>query len=220
MTTPVASPKFIPALRFHWLTRLYDGLINATLKEDAFKGRLIQQANVAPGHRVLDVGCGTGTLTVMLKRAHPAATVIGLDADPAALAIAKKKAQDGHVEIEFRQGLASAPPFEPGTFDRIVSSLVFHHLATADKRLALAAARSLLRTGGELHIADWGRAENVVMRAAFLGVQLLDGFATTTDNVQGCLPRFIEQAGFSSVTETHREMTVFGTLSLHRAVVR
>ena len=218
MDASAASPKFIPALRFHSLTRIYDRLINATLKEDAFKGRLVQQANVAAGHRVLDLGCGTGTLTVMLKRAHPDATVVGLDADHAALEIAQKKARDAGVEIEFRQGLASAPPFEPGTIDRIVSSLVFHHLAKAEKHLALEAARTLLRSGGELHVADWGKAQSLVMRAAFLGVQFLDGFATTSDNVKGRLPLFMEQAGFASVAETHREMTIFGTLSLYRAV--
>ena len=55
------------------------------------------------------------------------------------------------------------------------------------------------------------------MRLAFLGVQLLDGFETTSDNVQGRLVPLMEQAGFRSVSETHREMTVFGTLSLYQA---
>ena len=56
------------------------------------------------------------------------------------------------------------------------------------------------------------------MRAAFLAVQILDGFETTTDNVRGKLPSMMELAGFKDIAETHREMTMFGTLSLYRGV--
>ena len=78
--------------------------------------------------------------------------------------------------------------------------------------------RELLKPGGELHIADWGKAQNRLMRLAFLGVQLLDGFDSTADNVRGRLVPLLEEAGFSAVEETHHEMTVFGTLSLYRAI--
>ncbi len=74
----------------------------------------------------------------------------------------------------------------------------------------------LLQPGGEIHIADWGKAQNFLMRIAFLGIQLLDGFETTRDNVQGLLPDFIRAAGFEGVEETHHEMTLLGTLSLYR----
>jgi SAM-dependent methyltransferase len=154
----------------------------------------------------------------MLKRASPDATVIGLDGDPAVLAIARQKAEAAGLAVDFREGLASAPPFEPGSCDRIVSSLLFHHLTRQDKLRALTRARELLRPGGELHIADWGKAQNSLMRLAFLGVQLLDGFESTGDNVAGRLPELMRAAGFHSVAETHREMTVFGTLSLYRGV--
>jgi SAM-dependent methyltransferase len=113
--------------------------------------------------------------------------------------------------------MAFDPPFEPGSFDRIVSSLLFHHLGTEDKQRTLRRAFELLRPGGELHIADWGRAQNALMRVAFLPVQLLDGFRTTADNVRGGLPGRMDEAGFREVAETHREMTLFGTLSLYRA---
>lgn len=213
-----ATPKLIPALRFRALTRIYDRLIRTTLKEDVFKKRLVLQANIEPGHRILDLGCGTGTLMIMIKRACPDATVVGLDGDAEVLDIARRKAKAAGLAVELQQGMAFKPPFEPGSFDRVVSSLVFHHLSSEQKLRALRSARSLLRSRGELHIADWGKAQNALMRAAFIGVQLLDGFATTTDNVRGRLPDLIKQAGFDSVAETHREMTIFGTLSLYSAV--
>lgn len=140
MTTVSEHPRkgYIPALRFHALTKLYDHVIGATLKEDEFRQRLLAQAQVRPGHRVLDLGCGTGTFAVLVKRAVPGAEVVGLDGDANVLSI------------------------------------------------------------------------------AFLGVQLLDGFETTADNAKGLLPALMRQAGFSAVEETHREMTVFGTLAMFR----
>jgi ubiquinone/menaquinone biosynthesis C-methylase UbiE len=125
----VTQPNdFIPALRFRSLTRFYDRVLVTTLKEEKFKRLLVQQANPKPGQRVLDLGCGTGTLTVLAKRSVPAAEMIGLDADTEALEIAKAKAVAAGVEIDWHQDLAWEAPFSEGTFDRIVSSLVFHHL--------------------------------------------------------------------------------------------
>lgn len=213
------ATKFIPALRFRTLTRFYDGILRTLLKEEAFKDRLIRQARIEPSQRVLDVGCGTGTLTIMTKRAHREAAVFGLDADPEALDIARAKAAKDCVTVELHRGLAWEPPFEPGTFDRVISSLLLHHLTTENKRRALAAAKKLLRPGGEIHMADWGRAQNLPMRFAFLAVQLLDGFTTTTDNVRGRIPELMAEAGFGPVEETHREKTAFGTLSLYRGIV-
>jgi ubiquinone/menaquinone biosynthesis C-methylase UbiE len=211
--------RYIPALRFRSLTRFYDAVLNTVLKEERFKRRLVEQASIEPGHRVLDLGSGTGTLTVMLKQAQPLAEVLGLDGDPEVLEIAGRKAAAAGLEVEFRQGMADAPPFEAGRFDRVVSSLVFHHLTTDQKQRALEQARRLLQPGGEIHIADWGKAQNLLMRVLFLGVQLLDGFETTKDNVQGRLPDLIRAAGFKGVEETHHEMTLLGTLSLYRGTV-
>lgn len=127
-----------------------------------------------------------------------------------------KKADAAGVDVDLVLGLGSAPPLEAQSFDRILSSLLFHHLGREDKRRALAAALGLLKAGGEIHVMDWGRAGSPLMRTAFLGIQLLDGFATTGDNVAGRMPSFFEEAGFTEVTETARANTVFGTLSFYR----
>lgn len=209
---------YIPALRFDWLTRFYDSILRATLEEEKIKRRLVEQVALRPGHRVLDVGCGTATLTMLLAQACPDAEVVGLDGDARVLALARDKIARAGLRVELREGMAFDPLFPPGSFDRVVSSLVFHHLETADKRRTLARIFELLRPGGELHIADWGRAGGPLMRIAFLSVQLLDGFRTTADNVRGRLPALIAEAGFAAVEETHRERTIFGTLSIYRAV--
>jgi hypothetical protein len=84
----------------------------------------------------------------------------------------------------------------------------------------LAAMREVLRVlrpGGEFHIADWGKPTSPAMRLAFFGVQLLDGFATTTDNVKGLLPDLLGLAGFEKVETTNSYSTLLGTISLYRA---
>ncbi len=210
------ASRYIPALRFRRLTRFYDSVLSATLKEERFKGLLVSQAAPRPGQRVLDVGCGTATLTIMLKRACPDVEAVGLDGDPDALTIARRKIEAERAAIELHEGMSFDLPFGDGSFDRVVSSLVFHHLTRESKKRTFAEIRRVLKKGGELHVADWGRAQNAFMRAAFLGVQLFDGFATTADNVEGRLPSMMVEAGFENVAETHREMTLFGTLSLYR----
>jgi cyclopropane fatty-acyl-phospholipid synthase-like methyltransferase len=215
---PPSSPNYIPALRFDWLTPFFDPLLRAFLPEQRLKRRLVEQVALRPGHRVLDLGCGTATLTAMLAASCPAAEVIGIDGDPKVLAIGRQKLARAGLHVELQEAMADELAFEPGSFDRVVSSLVFHHLATDTKRRALMRAHALLRPGGELHIMDWGRAGGLLMRLAYLSVQLFDGFATTTDNVRGRLPAFIEDAGFRSVEETQRTRTLFGTLSMYRAV--
>ncbi|MFT3894180.1 MAG: methyltransferase domain-containing protein [Anaerolineales bacterium] len=103
----MTSPKrYIPALRFKWLTPLYDPLLKWVMREETFKRRIIQQANIQPGMNVLDLGCGTGTLTLMLKRAHPNANITGLDGDPQVLNIAREKS--GGMDIRWDEGLASS----------------------------------------------------------------------------------------------------------------
>jgi len=209
--------NYIPALGFRWLTPLYDPVLRLTLRERRFKGALVTQVALKPGHRALDLGCGTGTLTLLLQQSCPGARVSGLDGDPEVLEIAQRKAAAAGVALDLRQGMSFDPPFAAASFDRVVSSLLLHHLTTDDKRRTLAAALALLRPGGELHLADWGRAANPLMRAAYLGIQLLDGFATTADNVRGLLPDLMRGAGFTDVEETRRFSTVFGSLSLYRA---
>jgi predicted RNA methylase len=77
------TEKYIPTLSFAWLTPLYDPILKWGLREQTFKRRLIQQANIQPGMRVLDLGCGTPTLSILTKQTYPNAEVVGLDGDPA-----------------------------------------------------------------------------------------------------------------------------------------
>lgn len=207
-----------PALGFHVLTPLYDRVVAMTTRERTFKRALLDQAGIEPGQNVLDVGCGTGTLAIAAQQQRPGVQVAGLDADPAVLAIAARKARDAGADIAFDLGRSSSLPYADERFDRVLSSLFFHHLSWGDKLLTAREMHRVLRPSGELHVADWGRAGGLVSRTAFLAVQLLDGFDTTSDNVAGLLPVLFGSAGFRQVEETHRIPTAFGIVSLYRAV--
>lgn len=209
--------EFVPALGFRFLTHLYDPLMRWTMREQIFKEALLKQAAIAAGQRVLDLGCGTGTLTLLVKQREPGTEVYGVDIDPAALEIARTKFERMGVGLQLDQARTSVLPYADATFDRVISSLVFHHLRPEEKRQTAREILRVLRPGGELHVADWGRPQNVLLRAAFLAVQALDGFATTDENVRGALPSIFTAAGFADVSVTQRFATAFGTVELLRA---
>lgn len=187
--------EYIPALKYDWLTPLYDPLIRWTLRESIFKRHLVKQAGIQRSHRVLDLGCGTGMLTLLIKSHHPKADVLGLDADPKVLEVARAKAVKAGLNVKLDHGTAFELPYPDASFDRVISSLMFHHLTRERKERTLREVSRVLRPRGELHVADWGRAQNWPMRVAFLLVQMLDGFETTADNVSGLLPELFRMAG-------------------------
>lgn len=167
---------------------------------------------------MLDIGCGTGTLTLMAQRGHKGALVFGVDGDLETLVLARKKASATKTSLRLCFALGQDLPFSDATFDRVVSSLFFHHLTRPAKKVVLRAIGAVLSPEGELHILDWGKAQDLLMRILFVLVQLLDGFETTTDSVRGRLMELLRGAGFESVSETHRERSILGTLSIYKAV--
>ncbi len=99
--------KYLPALGLRALTPLYDPLLRSVMREETFKRRPIALADLAGGRRVLDLGCGTGTLTLLAKQTHPDADVVGIDPDPEVLSRARSKAVQAGVAITWDEGLAT-----------------------------------------------------------------------------------------------------------------
>lgn len=212
-----ARRRNVPALGYDWLTAAYDPVVRVTTRERAFKRRLLEAAGLDRARSALDVGCGTGTFAIRVKRAYPVIDVVGLDTDPRILQMARTKAAQQRVDVPFLEGSAEQLPFSAGTFDRVMSSLVFHHLSTEMKVRAAQEMLRVLSPAGELHVADWGVPSNALMRALFLPVQMLDGFENTNGNVHGELPRAFEAAGFECVEKRGELSTIFGTLAWYSA---
>ena len=209
--------RYIPALRFHWLTWVYDKTM-VFIKAERVYRRLAMQTGLQAGHVALDLGCGTGAISLLLKEGQQEALITGLDADAAMLERAKTKAAKRSLEIAWYYGMAQEAPFESGTFDRVVSSLFFHHLTRADKLVVLRKVRELLKPGGEFHVVDWARPDGVLTRIAFGMIRVLDGFEVTRDHASGRFPGLIAEAGFERVEETWHENTLLGTLRAYKAV--
>ena len=205
---------YIPALGLRALTPLFDPLLRWVMREERFKLRLIQQADVRPDMRVLDLGCGTGTLTVMVKRRQPGAEIVGIDPDPEMLDRARSKAGRAGVEIAFDQGFASGLPYLDGSFDRVLASMMTHHLAPDAKRQAFTEVLRVLRPGGQFHLVDFGPPRSSAMR---LLAAIMSRLEETEDNFAGRLPGLLAEVGFQGVRETGSVTTLLGPLSFLRA---
>lgn len=209
---------FIPALRFHRLTPLFDAVAAVTVRDGAIKRRVLARARLAGGEDVLDVGCGTGTLAVAAAKAAPGVKVTGLDADGAILERARRRAADADLDIAFDEASATELPYDDSSFDVVLSTLFFHHLSDEAKHRAAAEVLRVLRPGGRVAVADLGRPQDPLMRVAVrLTVQALDGVETTALNVRGDLPSVLVAAGLREVAVRDRVRAPTGTYEVMTA---
>lgn len=214
----MANEKFIPALGYHFLTAYYDLTIKLTMPEKKFRGLLVEQIDPRPGEKILEFGCGTGQNLLLVKKQCPEADLHGLDIDPKVNEIAHRKLQKGRVFVPLDLYEGSAFPYTTSKFDKVYSCLVFHQLDADAKFACLGEIHRVLKKGGKLVIADWGKADGRRMRLAFGLVQLLDGFKTTNDNVQGRMPDIISEVGFQNVEVSRSINTAVGTFSYFQAI--
>jgi ubiquinone/menaquinone biosynthesis C-methylase UbiE len=175
--------------------------------------RLIGQAELADDYRVLEIGCGTGNLTIRAKRAHPSIEMIGSDPDPLALRRAQRKAArlSG---IRFERGYAQRLPYSDGEFDRVLSSMMLHHLDSDAKTAAAAEVFRVLRPGGRLHVVDMGG--NMTAHDG-LSARLTLRSPLAVGNLGGAIPRVLRSVGFDCAeVDTHVQRFV-GRLTYYRA---
>lgn len=207
---------FIPALGRDVLTPIYDLGIRLTLPERRFKSRVIESAHLVPGMRVLDIGCGTGTLLILAAEAVPGAQLVGVDIDDSILERARRKIAVRGLSIQLERASATELPYADGSFERVLSTLAFHHLTREDKARAFAEAHRVLRPGGELHLGDFGKPDTLYSRVASYLTERIGG-EHVHENYGGLLPAMAHDVGFVSIEETGRFGTPFGVLRCFRA---
>jgi FkbM family methyltransferase len=181
---------------------------------DRVRRRLLDEAHVHAGHDVLDVGCGTGTFVVLAKRLHPEARVVGLDPDPKALARAERKVANEGLSIQLDQGYSDRLPYDDASFDRVFSSFMFHHLTADEKEPTLREIRRVLRSGGSLHLVDFGGPGE----GHGLLLKLFHSSHSFTDNGQAHILDLMRRAGFASEKPPVYETMLVGRAILYEAV--
>jgi ubiquinone/menaquinone biosynthesis C-methylase UbiE len=160
---------------------------------------LVRQAAIATlktqPRRILDLGCGTGTGTLMLKQAFPAADVIGLDLSPYMLVVAEHKAEQAGVEINWRHGLAEQTGLPDAAFDLVTISLVFHETPPAIAKAILRESFRLLTVGGEVLVLDG--SQRVLRQADWLTNIFEEPYIH--DYAAGSVDAWMGAAGFGDV---------------------
>lgn len=137
--------KYIPAFSYSSLTPIYDSLMKYAMRESVFKNRLASQVRLDKGRMMLDLGCGTATLTISIKKTFPEAGAVGVDGDAEILEIAREKIKMAVVDITLNRGAVFKLPYVADSFDCVVSSLVFHHLTRENKIRSLKEAFRVLK---------------------------------------------------------------------------
>lgn len=200
MTKDRPKEDYVPAAGRDALLPFYD-VFTAVLGVKKVHRTLIDQAELGPGQRVLEIGCGTGNLTIRAKRTG--AEVIGSDPDPRALDRARKKGPD----VKFERGYAQKLPYPDASFDRVLSSLMFHHLDEDAKEATAAEVSRVLRPGGSLHLVDFvGRSRGV---HGFLNRHM--------GHAEGDIPRLLTAAGLECGEVASDRHVILGQITYYQA---
>jgi ubiquinone/menaquinone biosynthesis C-methylase UbiE len=209
----LAAHDYLPAAGRDALLPFYD-LLTRVLGMGKVYDALVAQAELANGLRVVEIGCGTGNVTVRAKRAAPGTDMVGLDPDPLALARAQRKAR-GLTGIRFERAYAQELPFADGEFDRVLSSMMLHHLDEDVKAAAAAEIHRVLRPSGQLHIVDIGgpmTATDGLMARRMLRSPHIAG------SLGDAIPRLLRSVGFDASAVASRPHRLVGRLTFYRAI--
>lgn len=206
---------YLPAAGHDWMLPLYDPMVKL-FGGDAARRALLEQAALESATRVLDVGCGTGSLLVLLARRHPGLQLAGIDPDPKALARAARKARRASASVQLDRGFSDAVPYPDASFDRVFSSFMLHHLGVADeKRRALQEMRRVLRPGGSLHLLDFAPPDDG--HASGL-MRWVHSHHRLGDNTVSRVTSLMQEAGFASVRVVRRGALFMGRTAYYEAL--
>jgi ubiquinone/menaquinone biosynthesis C-methylase UbiE len=218
----IDHPKrtFLPAAGHDLFLPLYDPLVSL-LGGDRARSDLVAQADITSGQRVLDIGCGTGTLAVMLKRSHAEVEVIGLDPDPKALRRAKAKATRAGLSLQLDHGFADELPYTKDSFDRVLSSFMFHHLEEQNREKTLREVSRVLKPGGSFHLLDFvgdhEHGSHGLLSHGFLS-RLMHSTDRLKDNSDARIVQLMRRAGFTNAEKVKESQMLLGLL--HTAFYR
>jgi ubiquinone/menaquinone biosynthesis C-methylase UbiE len=207
---------YLPGFRHDALLPLYD-VVQRLAGIPALHRRLVDRAAVGDTDDVLEVGCGTGNLTLLAKSQHPEARLTAADPDPLALARAKRKAAARGLDVRVDQAYGQDLPHEDDSFDQVLSAFMLHHLDADAKSRMFREIKRVLRPGGSLHLVDFGgrgsRADGPMARLQRRSPLL-------RDNLGDAIPTHLRNAGFVDLREQAIVTRRTGRVTFYQATTR
>jgi ubiquinone/menaquinone biosynthesis C-methylase UbiE len=201
---------YLPAAGHDLALPLYDPIVSL-LGLDSARRALLDQARLHSADRVLDVGCGTGSLAILMKQLHPDVHVTGLDPDRRALGRARRKAARSAVSIQLDEGFSEKLSYSDASFDHVFSSFMFHHLAADQREKMLCEIRRVLKPVGSFHMVDFaGRSE----RGHGWLMRLFHSSERLRDNSESRVVTLMSKAGFLDAKKTMERARFFGSLRI------
>jgi ubiquinone/menaquinone biosynthesis C-methylase UbiE len=202
------NKTYLPAAGVDWALPLYDPLLKL-LGGDKARQVLLDQTAAQLMRCVLDIGCGTGTLAVLIKQRYPDVDFVGLDPDPKALGRAARKARGVPVSIRFDRGSSDALPYPDASFDRVFSSFMLHHLRPDQRGRTLREVFRVLASGGSFHLLDFERAEGSALLA-----RVVQSSHHLEHNSEQRIIALLREAGFRSANKIMTGKMLFGLLRM------
>ncbi|MDD5758868.1 MAG: methyltransferase domain-containing protein [Desulfobulbaceae bacterium] len=181
---------------------LYDPLIDRLSfgREQRFRELTLRHMAITPDEQILDIGCGTGSLTLLAAEQLSAkGSIIGIDAAPKMITLAQAKAKRQDSIARFQSGVAERLPFADGQFSLVVSSMFCHHIDRELKQLAFAEMHRVLRPDGRLVTADIDSPSTLLGWLTGWAGRWLLFQPELEDNLHGKLPTLMAEAGFIDI---------------------
>jgi ubiquinone/menaquinone biosynthesis C-methylase UbiE len=175
-----------------YLAEHYDKI--TPTERSRFRRRQIGMVDLRKGEKVLEVGCGTATLSILAKRITGETGIVeGIDLAPKMVAKAKGKARASNLEIGFRCASIDELPYPEESFDVVISSFMFHHLPVKIKKGGLEEVYRVLKRGGRFFLSDFCSPHYLTIPIMYL---MLIWMASTRYQLFGKLPALIEESSF------------------------